>query len=192
MKRNLAGQAMLIAALIGAGCAASGEKKEPAHPVEGVRKVIDSLVAEATQRSKSDPFRGLPIVVQTTSASSGGLESVIAEFLRTRLVTGGVAVNAVCGARCTEMTLQEMTTEAPKSSGFTPGQIITAGSSYVPVVGNLIRSISEREQEKEKQKARTTWMIVTFAARDGERYTARVNVIAFVSSSNGDIAFKED
>src|SRR4051812_37980209 len=169
MKPNITWQAMLVAALVGAGCASSGEKKQAAHPVEGVRKVIDSLVGEATQRSKSDPFRGLPIVVQTTSASSGGLESITAEFLRTRLVAGGVAVNAVCGARCTEMTLQEMTTEAPKGPGFTPGQIISAGSSYVPVVGGLIRSISEREQEKAKAASRITWLIVTFAARDGDR-----------------------
>jgi hypothetical protein len=191
MKRGIAWQAWLIAASLAAGCAAQGEKQQPAHPVDGVRKVIDSLAAEAAQRVRTDPFRSLPIVVKTTVTSSGGLETIIAEFLRTRLVERGVTVNATCGTRCMEMTLQEFSIDAPRSSGFTPGQIITAGGGYIPVVGGLIRSLGEKEQEKQRVAARATGVIVTFAAREGDRYTARVNVVAFVSSGSGDVALEE-
>ncbi|HSC94893.1 MAG TPA: hypothetical protein VLC73_07985 [Burkholderiales bacterium] len=178
----------VIAALI-AGCAALGEAPpRPAHPVEGVRKAVDSLNGEITQRTRDEPFRGLPVVVRTTTAANAGIEPIIAELLRTRLVAGGLEVEAACTARCLEIHLQEFAVETAKATGLTAGQILTVAGASIPFVGGLIRTIGEQEREQERAAARTTGVFVTFAAREGNRYTARSHVVAIISS--GDVALE--
>lgn len=179
---------IVIAALI-AGCANLGEAPpRPAHPVEGVRKVVDSLNGEIRQRTADDPFRNLPIVVRTTTAANAGIEPIIAELLRTRLVSGGIAVDAACAARCLEIHLQEFSVETAKKTSLTPGQILTVAGSSIPFVGGLIRTFSEQEREQERAANRTTGVFVTFAAREGNRYTARTHVVAIISA--GDVALE--
>ena len=170
-----------IASLI-AGCATSGDAPGPAHPVEGVRKVVDSLGAEIRKRVDADPFRDLPVVVRTTTAANSGIEPIIAELLRTRLVDGGVAVEAVCTTRCMEISLQEFAVDTPKATTLTPGQILMVGGASIPFVGGLIRTIGEQEREQERAANRATGVFVTFAARDGNRHTARAHVLAIISA----------
>ena len=176
-----------VAALV-AGCATLGDTPGPAHPVEGVRKVVDSLGAEIRMRAAADPFHNLPVVVRTTSMANSGIEPIIAELLRTRLVEGGVAVEAICATRCLEISLQEFAVDAPKATGLTPGQILFVGGASIPFVGGLIRTIGEQEREQERAANRATGVFVTLAARDGNRYTARAHVVAIISA--GDVALE--
>jgi hypothetical protein len=173
-----------------AACASTDEG-QPAHPVDGVRKVVDSLAAEVAQRSASEGFRGLPVVVITTATASGGLEPIMAEFLRTRLVERGIMVHVDCAARCMEVKLQEFSIDAPRVSGLTPGQVFTVVGGSIPVVGGAIRNLSEQDRESRRAASRATGLIVTLAAREGNRYSARANVVAIVSSSGGDIALQQ-
>lgn len=178
-----------IAALI-AGCAGLGEAPpRPAHPVEGVRKVVDSLAAEIRMRTAADPFRNLPVVVRTTSAANSGIEPIIAELMRTRLVEGGVAVEASCAARCMEISLQEFALETAKPTGLTPGQILIVGGASIPFVGGLIRTLAEQDREQERAATRATGVFVTFAAREGARYIARAHVVAIISA--GEVAIEK-
>jgi hypothetical protein len=185
MARNMpAWQASIAIASLLAGCATPGDTPRPAHPVEGVRKVIDSLSAEVKKRTEADPFRNLPVVVRTTSAANSGVEPIIAELLRTRLVEGGVVVEAVCATRCMEISLQEFAIDTAKASGLTPGQVLSVGAGSIPFVGGLIRSFGEQEREHERAANRTSGVFVTFAARDGNRYTARAHVVAIISAGH--------
>jgi len=178
-----------MAALI-AGCSTPGDAPpRPAHPVEGVRKVVDSLAAEIRVRAGGDPFRNLPVVVRTANPANTGIEPIIAEFVRTRLVESGVPVEAVCAARCMEVSLQEFAIETPKASGFSPGQILIVAGANVPFVGGLIRTLAERDREEERAANRATGVFVTFAARDGTRYTARAHVVAIISA--GEVAIEK-
>jgi hypothetical protein len=176
---------IVIASLI-AGCATRGDSR-PAHPVEGVRKVVDSLSVEIKSRMASNSFRDLPVVVRTTAAATSGTEPIIAELLRTRLVESGVRVEAACVARCLEISLQEFTFEA-KVSALSPGQVLTVAGGSIPLVGGLVRSIGEHEREHERAAASATGVFVTFGARDGNRYTARAHVVAILSA--GDVALE--
>ena len=190
MARNIpAWQVPIAIASLIAGCATPGDTPRPAHPVEGVRKVVDSLSAEVRKRTAADPFRNLPVVVRTTTAANSGIEPIIAELLRTRLVEGGVAVEAVCATRCMEIYLQEFAIDAAKSMSLSPGQVLAVGGSSIPFVGGLIRTISEQEREQERAASRATGVFVTFAARDGNRYTARAHVVAIISA--GDVALEQ-
>lgn len=190
MARRMPARLVPIAiALLAAGCAGLGETPpRPAHPVEGVRKVVDSLNGEVRKRTVDDPFRNLPVVVRTTLAANAGIEPIIAELLRTRLVAGGIAVEAACAARCLEIHLQEFAVETVKSTGLTAGQILTVAGSSIPFVGGLIRTFGEKEREQERVANRTTGVFVTFAAREGNRYTARAHVVAIISA--GDVALE--
>lgn len=188
MSRGRAWELAIATAFLVAGCATLGETPRPAHPVEGVRKAVDSLGLEIRNRTAADPFRNLPIVVRTTTAANIGIEPIIAELLRTRLVEGGVAVEAVCAARCMEIHLQEFAVDSPKSTGLTPGQILIVGGASIPFVGGLIRTISEQEREQQRAASRATGVFVTFAARDGNRYTARAHVVVIISA--GDVALE--
>lgn len=180
--------AIATAALL-AGCAAPGETPErPAHPVEGVRKVVDSLGAEIRKRVAAEPFYNLPVVVRTTSAANSGIEPIVAELLRTRLVDAGVAVEAVCAMRCMEIHLQELAIESPKAAGFTAGQVLTVAGSSIPFVGGLVRTIGEQQREKERASNRASGVFVTFAAREDTRYTARAHIVVIISA--GDVALQ--
>jgi hypothetical protein len=189
MARNVrAWQASIAIASLVAGCATLGDAPRPTHPVEGVRKVVDSLAAEIRKRTEADPFRNLPVVVRTTTAANSGIEPIIAELLRTRLVEGGVAVEAVCATRCMEISLQEFAIDTPKTMSLTPGQVLAVGGASIPFVGGLIRTIGEQEREQERAANRATGVFVTFAARDGNRYSARAHVVAIISA--GDVALE--
>jgi len=188
MARNTsAWQVPIVIASLIAGCATRGDSR-PAHPVEGVRKVVDSLSVEIKSRMASNSFRDLPVVVRTTAAATSGTEPLIAELLRTRLVESGVPVEAACVARCLEISLQEFTFEAGKVSALSPGQVLTVAGGSIPLVGGLVRSIGEHEREHERAAASATGVFVTFGARDGNRYTARAHVVAILSA--GDVALE--
>jgi len=178
-------QVPIALAALSAGCATFGDAPpRPAHPVEGVRKVVDSLASEIRTRTAEEPFRGLPIVVRTASPGTPGIEPFVAELVRTRLVDAGVAVEAACAARCTEITLQEFAIDTAKPTGLTAGQILTVAGGAVPFVGGLIRTFGEQEKERERAANRATGVFVTFAARDGVRYTARSHVVAIISADD--------
>lgn len=173
------------------GCASTDEEEGARkHPVDGVRKLVDSLAAEIVQRSGTDGFRALPIVVVTTSTSSGGLEPLMAEFLRTRLVERSMAVHFDCAARCMEVKLQEFSMDAPKA-GVTPGQVFTVVGGTIPILGGAIRTLGEQDRESRRAAARTTGLLVTLSAREGNRYSARVNLVGIVSSGGGDVALEQ-
>ena len=178
----------VIAAAL-AGCATTKEEGENARatPVDGVQKVIESLSQEIQERLASDAFRGRGVVV--VPASNAGTEPIVSELLRTRLVERGVAVDAVCAAKCMEVRLQEFVMEGPRDSGLTPGKLLTFAGGSITVVGGLVRGMGERATEKARAAARSTGYIVTFAARDDNRYVARVNVVAITSS--GDVAIQK-
>lgn len=174
----------LVLALL-AGCAATNAGP-PAHPVEAVRKVIDSLGAEAGARLDTAAYRGLPVVVRSTGTAGTGLEPIVVEFLRTRLVERKIPVDATCSGRCVEVTLQEFTAESPPGFSLSPGQVLAVAGGNIPVLGGLVRGLGEQEREKERAARRATGFIVTFAAREGNRFTARENIV--VISTSGDAA----
>ena len=183
-------QAPVAIATFMAGCATLGDAPpQPAHPVEGVRKVVDSLTADIRTRTESDPFRKLPVVIRTTTAANTGIEPIIAELLRTRLVDAGVVVEATCAARCMEISLQEFAVDSPRSLSLSPGQILAVGGASIPFVGGLIRTLGEQQREQERAANRATGVFVTFGAREGNRYTARAHVMAILSA--GDVALEQ-
>jgi hypothetical protein len=142
---------------------------------------------EIWQRLASEPFRGRGVVV--VPASNSGTEPIVSELLRTRLVERGVAVDATCVAKCMEVTLREFSIDGPRDATLTPGKLLQVASGSIPVVGGLVRNLGERETEKQRAAARSTGYIVTFAARDDNRYVARANVVAITSS--GDVAIEK-
>ena len=182
----------LAAAWLAAGCAAPGAPQaQPAHAVAAVDKVVASLGDEIARQLGSERFRGLPVVVSIAGTQGSSIEPIVAEFLRTRLLERGERVDVSCAARCMEVVLQEFATSVPGVSQLTPGQILTVATGSVPVLGSLTRSLGEREREMERAAARTTGLLVTFAARDGDRYTARSHVVAIVSVSSGEVALEQ-
>lgn len=182
---------ILLAALLAVGCATpGGDAPDPANSVEAVGKVVDSLAEEAVRRTADDGFRGLPMVVAPASGTGNAVERMIAEFLRTRLLERGMAVHKACGARCLEISLQEFATSAPAATQLTPGQVLTVATGSVPILGNLVRNLSDQDREAQRAAARTTGLLVTFSAREADRYVARGHVIAIVSASGGDVALE--
>ncbi|MGQ0546977.1 MAG: hypothetical protein ACT4P3_16860 [Betaproteobacteria bacterium] len=151
-----------------------------------MRKVIDSLAAEVEGRLATDGYRNLPVMVRTANSSGSGVEPIVVELLRTRLVERNVPVDAACGARCMEVSLQEFTAESAKGFALTPGQVLTFAGGQIPIVGSVVRGIGEQAREQERAARRATGFIVTFAAREANRYTARSNVV--VISSGGEAA----
>lgn len=179
----------LALALLLQACASGGDSAaRPTHPVEGVRKVVESLGAEIVKRAAAEPFRGLPMVVRTAAAASAGLEPIIGELLRTQLVERGQAVEALCAARCLEISLQELAVETGKTTRFSAGQVLSFAGGQVPLVGGLVRSFGEQEREKERAANRASGVFVTLAAREGNRYTARYHLVAIISG--GEIALE--
>jgi hypothetical protein len=188
--RSLLCTALLAPALI--ACTTPREKAQrPTHTVEAVGKVVDSLAAEVVRRAATDAYRNLPVVVGTTGLRGSAVELIVAEFLRTRLRERAVAVQVACAGRCMEVNLQEFAIETPRESELTPGQILTVATGSVPVLGSVTRSLTDRERELERAAARSTGLLVTFAARDGNSYAARGHVVAIVSTSSGDVALEQ-
>jgi len=179
----------LAACLLG-GCATPGGSPPPAHAVAAVGKVVASLGDEIMQRLGTDRFRGMPVVVGSAGTSGSSIEPIVAEFLRTHLQEQGATVHVACAGRCMEIVLQEFATSAPGVSGLTPGQVLTVATGSIPVLGSLTRSLTDREREAERAAARTTGLLVTFAAREGNSYVARSHVVAIVSTSSGDVALE--
>jgi hypothetical protein len=181
----------LLALALLAGCATQADKQQPATPVDAVRKVIDSLGAEVAERLGTAPYRNLPVVVRSTGAAGTGLEPIVVEFLRTRLVERNIAVDATCASRCLEVTLQEFTAESPRAFSLTPGQVLAVAGGNIPVLGGVVRGFGEQERERERAARRATGFIVTFAAREANRYTARDNVVVISSSGEAAVATEE-
>ena len=182
----------LATAWLAAGCSAPGAPQaQPAHAVAAVDKVVASLGDGIARQLGWERFRGLAVVVSIAGTPGSSIEPIVAEFLRTRLLEQGARVNASCAGRCMEVVLQEFATSVPGVSQLTPGQILTVATGSVPVLGSLTRSLGEREREMERAAARTTGLLVTFAARDGDRYTARSHVVAIVSASSGEVALEQ-
>ena len=176
---------LLIGLGLMGGCATNGDTKAgPGHPVEALGKVVDSLTTETSRRVGEEGYRGLPVVVNPATASS--VERIVAELLRTRLLNADVTVQHACATRCVEVTLQEFATSGPAGWHLTPGQILTVAAGSVPILGNFARSLNDQERDS----ARTTGLLVTYAAREGERYTARSHVIAIISSDSGEVAIE--
>jgi len=179
--------ALALAASAICGCATTAEDApRPTTPVDSVRKVIDSLSAEIARRRETAPFRNLPVVVQPAGS---GIEPIVAELLRTRLVENGVQVNHSCVPGCMEVLLQEFAVDSPRGPRLTPGQLMTVAGGSIPVVGGLLRSLGEQENEKQRAANRTSGLLVTFSARDGNRYSARTNLVAITSA--GDVALEK-
>lgn len=180
----------LLSALLFVGCATKTDAPPQtlATPMEGVRKVVENLAKEIEYRRSTDAFRGRAVVVQ--AATGAGTEAIASELLRTKLVEDGAPVDRACIGRCMEVLLQEFVIDAPSKLALSPGQILTVASGSVPVVGGVIRSIGERETEKQRALNRTNGYMVTFSARDDNRYTARVNLVAITRS--GDLAVDEE
>jgi hypothetical protein len=191
MRRLRARIGSALVLLVAVACATTGgQAPSPTSSVEAMGKVVDSLADEAARRAADESFRGLPIVVVPASTSGNALELVIAEFLRTRLLERDMVVQTACGARCLEIGLREFETSAPAANHLTPGQILTVATGSVPILGNLVKNLSEHDREAQRAAAHTTGLLVTFSARDGERYTARGHVIAIVSAGGGDVALE--
>lgn len=178
----------IIGAVLLLGACASQQTGHPATAVDGVRKVIESLSADIGSRLATDPFRNLPVVVESTNRSGTGIEPMIAELLRTRLVERGVAVDHSCQSRCFQVTLQELVIDSPRDPSLSPGQLISVAGGSIPVIGGLVRNLGEREQEKRRAENRASGVLVTYAAREGNRYTARHTVVAITSA--GDVALE--
>lgn len=183
--------ALLAPALV--ACTTTGERAQrpAAHTVHAVGKVVDSLAAEVARRLASDAYRGLAVVVTASSANGMQTERIVAEFLRTRLRERAVPVHVACAGRCMEVVLQEFAIDTPGVSQLTPGQILTVATGSVPVLGSMTRSFTDHERELERAAARSTGLLVTFAARDGNSYAARSHVVAIVSTSSGDVALEQ-
>jgi hypothetical protein len=169
------------------GCAATNEPAAPAHPADSVRKVIDSLGNEIAERLATDSYRNLPVVVRPTGGAGSTFEPIVAEFLRTRLVEQGIPVDVACTARCMEVTLQEFATESARA-GLSVGQVLSVAGGQIPVVGGLVRGLGENEKEKERAARRATGFMVTFSAREGNRYTARANIVVISSVGEAKVA----
>src|SRR3954462_4726925 len=186
MLRRQIGWTLASGAVLSA-CATPPEPLAPAHPIDAVRKVVDNLSGEIAKRQESEPWKGLPVVVRTSSISGTGIEPIVAELLRTRLVERSIAVDAACAARCLEVSLQEFSAEGQRQSGITPGDVLSFAGGQIPIVGGAVRSLSERARESERAAARTSGFIVTLAAREGVRYTARANMVAVPSAGESSI-----
>lgn len=166
-----------LAALLVAGCATQPRDEEhaPAQHVQALNKVVDRLGTETAQRLETEPYRGLVVVVRR--GADGGTQATVAELLRTRLVEKGTPVEVACPARCLEISMIEFAAQT-ESNGLTPGEVLSVATGSVPGLGLLTRKMNERE----KASQHTTALLVTFAAREGNRYLARSHAIAVLSA----------
>jgi hypothetical protein len=165
---------VLVAVAGLAGCAATSEAQPSrATPtVEALGRVVDSLAAETAQRLTLDPYRGLAVVVRP--GSSLGAEPAVAELLRTRLLERGIPVEVACPAKCLEISMIEFAGDS--GGAMTPGQVLTVAAGALPGLGLT------RASERQRAAARSTGLLVTFAARDGNRFLARSHAVAILSA----------
>jgi hypothetical protein len=165
--------------VLAAGCASVGEatsqESRPVPAGDAIGKVVDSLAAETAQRLTTDPYRNLPVVVRAGTGS--GTEPVVAELLRTRLLERGIAVEVACPAKCLEVSLIEYVSDAAASGGLSAGQVLNVAAGAVPGLGGVPRTGSERAA------GRSVGLLVSFAARDGNRYLARNHAVAVLAAS---------
>lgn len=170
-KRRMLSALGLFAAL--SACTATGEAQRPAVSA-AIGKVVEALAGEATQRQSSDAFRGLPVVVRAGAAS--GAESVIGEMLRTRLTERGAAVEVACPAKCLEISLVEFVADA--GGKVSPGQLLTVNAGAIAGLSGLPRSPRDNDS---LAVGETNALLVTFAGRDGNRYSGRQQLVAIVA-----------
>jgi hypothetical protein len=166
----------LVAPVLFAGlaaCTATGDAQRPVVTA-ALGKVVEGLAVEATQRQATDAFRGMPVVVR--SAGSGGAEAVIAEMLRTRIAERGAPLEVACPAKCLEITLVEFVMEASGQAG--PGQLLPVNAGTIAGLSGLPRGPSEREK---LAAGHASALLVTFSARDGNRYSSRQQIVAVVA-----------
>lgn len=161
-----------------AGCASTSDAQpsRPAQIVEAMGKVVDSLAAETAQRLTTDPYRGLAVVVR--AGTGRGSEATVTELLRTRLLERGIAVEVACPARCLEVSMIEFAVDGASGGPMSPGQVSTVATGAVPGLSGLTRAASERE----RTGSRSTGLLITFAARDGNRFLARSHAVAILSA----------
>jgi hypothetical protein len=170
--------APVLLCLVLTGCA-SAPPPQPQQTVEAIGKVVDNLATETIKRQGADPFKGLPLVVRSVNNSNA--ETALAELMRTRLVERGVTVEVACQARCLEMSLLEFSLDTPATAGLTPGQVLSVAGGAVPVLGGLTRTLQERERDA---RAGTRGVLVTYSAREANRYVARQHVVAVLATSS--------
>jgi hypothetical protein len=156
-----------------AACTAAGEAQRPVVVTAALGKVVEGISAEAVQRQAGDTFRGLPLVVRS---GAGGAETVIAEMLRTRLTERGAQLEVACPAKCLEITLVEFVMEATGQAA--PGQLLPVNAGTIAGLSGLPRAPSEREK---LAAGHASALLVTFAARDGNRYNGRQQIVAVVA-----------
>ena len=138
--------------------------------VADIGKAADALAADTQQRQSAEPFRGLPVVVR--AASNEGAEGVLAELLRTRLIERGVPLEVACPAKCMEINLVEFVTRAPAAGNAGDVVALTAKpalTSALRVPGVAALAAGEASAA-----------FVTIAVRDGNRYTTRQHLIAWL------------
>jgi len=169
-KRLLCGLGMPV---VLAACTATGEPQRPVV-VAAVGKVVEGLATETMQRQASDAFRGLPVVVRT--GGGNGAETVVAEMMRTRLTERGAPLEVACPAKCLEVTLVEFVMEATGQAA--PGQLLPVNAGSVAGLSGLPRAAGERQS---LPPGYASALLVTFAARDGNRYNGRQQLVAIVA-----------
>jgi hypothetical protein len=172
MSRKHALSALCLFAVL-AACTATGEAQRPVVTA-ALGKVIEGLAAEAIQRQGSDAFRGLPIVVR--NAGSGGAEAVIAEMVRTRVAERSAPLEVACPSKCLEITLVEFVMEA--TGNAVPGQLLPVNAGAIAGLSGLPRAPSEREN---LAAGHASALLVTFSARDANRYSSRQQIVAVVA-----------
>jgi hypothetical protein len=155
-------------------CSATGEAQQAAVVVAAVGKVVDGLATEVTQRQSNDTLRALPVVVR--NAAPNGAESVIAEMLRTRLIERGVVVEVACPAKCFEVSLVEFVAQAGAQA--TAGQLVAINAGTISGLDGAPRAPGDKET---LAAGLASALLVTFAARDGNRYGTRQQIVAIVA-----------
>jgi hypothetical protein len=140
--------------------------------VAAVGQVVEAIATETTQRQGTEALRGLPVVVR-----SAGPELVIAELLRTRLVERATAVEVACPAKCLEISLLEFVMETSAPPPNTVGQLLPVNAGAIPGLSGPPRAPNERGLAPGHASA----LLVTFATRDGNRYSGRQQLVAVVA-----------
>lgn len=160
-----AATALLVFAL--AACTAA---RDTPRVVADLGKAADALAAEMQRRQAVEPFRGLPVIVR--AGANDGAEGVLAELLRTRLAERGAALEIACPAKCVEINLVEFV--APVAAAGAPGELVTLASQAA------LTTLPRSPGHVPLGAGEASGAFATFAVRDGNRYTARHHLIAWL------------